>query len=292
MDLSEKERQASYRFYEKLGKLVDICLITYYDDVDHLECLYDLPVKAIGIDFVHGRENIKTIGKKGFPSDKILVAGVVSGKNVFCVNPERIFPLIDMLRKHSKGLMLSNAGPLYHLPETTANENLPLELKERILFAGEKIAEIASLAKGETLYKTKDMRAGKKRRRSNIVYRVNSLTVKDFRKKVSYRKRILRQKMLLKLPDLPTTTIGSFPQTNEVRAMRSLLRRGDISREKYHGYIHGRIRANIVKQENLGLDVLVHGEPERTDMVEYFAGKLEGFFTSEHGWVVSYGTRA
>ena len=287
MDLTEKERRAAYRFYKKLGKLVDINLITYYDDVDHLDGLYDLPVKAIGIDFIHGKENIKIIRQKGFPKDKTLIAGIVSGKNVFCSDPKKALPLIELLKKRSKDIMLSNAGPLYHLPETIASENLPQELKGRVLFAREKLIEISQLAKGKRGCLTKLSVCTN----GDVAKRVDELKEKDFKKGVAYAVRAVKHKALLKLPQLPTTTIGSFPQTGEIRAMRLSMRRGNTSPEKYREYIHEQIRTNIDKQEKLGLDVLVHGEPERTDMVEYFAEKLEGFFTSDHGWVISYGTR-
>ncbi len=323
LDLTSEEIQGikeAYRRIDPSGQKIN--LFTYYDDVDFLRELYDLPLKGIGLDFVHGRSNLDYLKAHGFPANKSLYAGVVDGRNVWRVNYKQTIDLVRQLESKSKSLFISNAGPLYHLPITLQNEKLPpdllltfalqksrtrpflpendrtiLSLEEkrpvnRLSFAKERLAELQTLAKfcNENTQKIFETQT-KITRNASVVKRLANLKDSDFKKQTSYNKRRTLHQNLLKLPTFPTTTIGSFPQTPEVRKMRSDFRSGKISNQTYTTFIQNQITELIKLQEKMGLDVFVHGEFERTDMVEFFAEKLEGIATTANGWIISYGTR-
>lgn len=190
--------------------------------------------------------------------------------------------------------MVSNAAPLYHLPVSlSAEKKLAKKLKKCLSFAQEKLVEIKTIGEcfDDRKKITKRAVLGSYGRNDTVEKRIKSLRPRDFVKSLSLGKRRKKQDFLLNLPLFPTTTIGSFPQTAKVRKKRADFLRGKLSEEQYKKYLYGEIDQLIRFQENLGLDVLVHGEFERTDMVEFFAQQLSGIATTEDGWVISYGTR-
>ncbi|MCK5708264.1 MAG: 5-methyltetrahydropteroyltriglutamate--homocysteine S-methyltransferase [Candidatus Aureabacteria bacterium] len=296
MDLDMEEIDAFREFYrEVIPEETNVTLMTYYDSVDFLEKLYDLPFKAIGLDFVNGKENLNIIQEKGFPDDKTLIAGIVDGRNVWRSHLEETKNIVEKLSQKVKKIHISNAGPLYHLPVSLDEEkSIPVEMRGRLSFAEERLKELSlikKLCEGEDVKESWNSKITDFGINKNVHKRVASLDEKDFQKELSYFERNTLQRNELDLPLFPTTTIGSYPQTAEVRKMRSHFRKGDITEKEYGEYVKTEIQKLIRFQEDIGLDVLVHGEFERTDMVEFFAEKLEGILTTKNGWIISYGTR-
>lgn len=295
MELSADEIKMIGKVYEKLGRRCDINLFTYYDSVDFLEVLYDLPVKALGLDLVNGRDNLEQILDAGFPADKVLVAGLVNGKNIWKTDIREALRTVERLSAKTTKLMVSNASPLYHLPITVQGEKLDEALLSSLSFAEEKLFELELIARacdGDT----GDISSWNKKITglgfdSEVRERVGKLGNEDFVRKAPYAEREKEQQEKLKLPLFPTTTIGSFPQSSEVRKQRADFRAGRISSREYEHFVEGKIAEVVSFQEEVGLDVLVHGEFERTDMVEFFAQKLCGMATTSQGWIISYGTR-
>lgn len=293
LDLSAQEIIAVKKAYQRLGQESRIYLFSYYADVDFLQELYDLPVAALGLDLVRGRENLAHILKNGFPADKILIAGLVDGRNVWKTPLVRQAEVLGRLKQKAPHIMVSNAAPLFHLPITLKGEALDPRLTACLSFAQEKLVEIRALANSATqpvpaaggdfsLSWANDLK---------VRQRLDNLKPQDFKKSEPYANRVEGQNRRLGLPPIPTTTIGSFPQTAEVRRQRLDFRQGKITPAQYEAFINEQIRKAIAWQEELGLDVLVHGEFERTDMVEFFAENLAGMATTAQGWIISYGTR-
>jgi len=291
-DISEKDVKLIKDAYKRLDT-GNICLFTYYDSVDFLNVLYELPVKALGLDFLSSEGNLKYIEKHGFASDKYLIAGIVDGRNVWKTDIEWATNRLKHISKFSRNLVVSNSSPLYHLPITIEGEELHRRLLKRLAFAKERLYElklIASCLEGDY---NEDYNAGVDDFGMNKKVRVcvKNLSPRDFEKETPYPERAARQKKLLSFSLFPTTTIGSFPQTKEIREKRKDFKKGNISKEEYNSFIREKICDVIRFQEDSGLDVLVHGEFERTDMVEFFALKLRGIATTKNGWIISYGTR-
>ncbi|ADC90103.1 5-methyltetrahydropteroyltriglutamate/homocystei neS-methyltransferase [Thermocrinis albus DSM 14484] len=299
-EMTDEEWRLVTEIYHQLAGILDIYVLTYYDSVSNYERFVQLPVKGLGLDLVSNVENLENIKKLGFPQDKVLIAGILNGRQVWRANIEQKARLVEDLSKECRELVISNSCPLFHLPISVEPEDqLPEGLKERLAFAREKLQEL-KLIKGliegdrqalEEASRISKILATDIGRRDHVRERVRSLKEEDFRRSVPYRERIKLQQDILNLPLLPTTTIGSFPQTEEVRKMRTAYRNGRITQEEYKAFIKKQIEHVIKVQEEIGLDVLVHGEFERTDMVEFFAEKLEGIATTKHGWVLSYGSR-
>lgn len=294
-DLSEAEIQLIQEGYQRLkNSETEITLMTYYGDVDFMDELLSLPVSAIGLDLVHGPGQIEYLIHEGFPENKTLIAGIVDGRNVWKNDIAASVALLKKLAARASRLDVSNAGPLYHLPVSLALEkNIAPALQKRLSFAAEKLSEIRMIAdcfNGKKIPKQEQVRVYG--RDLGIQKHVKSLSDEDFIKGISFQARRKVQDQLLKLPLFPTTTIGSFPQTEEIRVKRAAFRRGELSKKEYRKFIQNEIERVIRLQEELGLDVFVHGEFERTDMVEFFAEKLKGIATTESGWILSYGTRA
>jgi 5-methyltetrahydropteroyltriglutamate--homocysteine methyltransferase len=295
LDLSKEEIELIKTGYRSLGQVhCEITLMTYYDSVDFIEDLISFPVSSIGLDFVRGEDNFNYIKSKGFPKDKTLIAGLVDGRNVWKNNIQESVSKLKALSSKVDRLMVSNAGPLYHLPISLSKEtSMAQELKQNLSFAKEKLEEIRSIAEG---FGGKNIPAlagmGHFGKNEEVRRKVSALTKPDFVKKTSLPDRRKIHDALLKLPLFPTTTIGSYPQTTEVRQKRAAFTKGDLSAADYKKYVHGEIDKLVETQEKLGLDVLVHGEFERTDMVEFFAQNLDGIATTQSGWIISYGTRA
>ena len=252
-------------------------------------------MKALGLDLVNGRDNLEQILAHGFPADKTLIAGLVNGKNVWKTDIREAVQIVEKLSAKTAKLMVSNASPLYHLPITVRGEKMDESLISSLSFAEEKLSELELIARacdGDT----SDISSWTKKITGlgfdrEVRERVGKLGNEDFVRKVPYVEREKEQQRKLKLPLFPTTTIGSFPQSPEVRKQRADFRAGRISSREYEHFVEGKIAEVVSFQEEVGLDVLVHGEFERTDMVEFFAQKLCGMATTSQGWIISYGTR-
>lgn len=299
-DLKDYEVNAVKKIYEELSQVSDIELITYYDSLSAYKDIIDLPVKRIGLDLCSNAENLENLRKYGFPKDKELIAGIINGRQVWRANLKDKLKLIDELSKIAPNLSISNSAPLFHLPVNVELETkMDKDLKDRLSFAKQKLEELKTLKNAflgdkESL---KEVEASAKLfegsfgKNQAVIDRIKALKDSDFQRELPYKERIKLQQSILNLPIFPTTTIGSFPQTEEVRKKRSAFRSGKISKQEYEAFIKSQIDNVIAFQEEIGLDVLVHGEFERTDMVEFFAEKLKGVATTEHGWIISYGSR-
>jgi len=300
LDVPAEHLSAIQQVYQQLGQEANLLLMTYYDSVDFLPLLYELPLAGIGLDLVHGKRNLQSIGQFGFPSDKMLVAGVIDGRNVWRSDFASIAALVRNLQSRTEAtIWLSNGSPLMHLPVTVEPEaKLEPALEERIAFAKERLQELQVLGRllsdGSELSGRFDWTPDHSTDHwfsAEVQRRVAELRPQDFERALPYSERDRLQRERLQLPLFPTTTIGSFPQTPEVRQMRTAYRNGRISQAEYEAFIQDQIRRCIQLQEEIGLDVLVHGEFERTDMVEFFAEKMEGIAFTQQGWLLSYGTR-
>ncbi|MFQ6615496.1 MAG: 5-methyltetrahydropteroyltriglutamate--homocysteine S-methyltransferase [Fidelibacterota bacterium] len=280
----------AYRILSETG--CRLYVFTYYDSIDFPEELFALPVDGIGLDFVHGKDNLDHLKNAGFPDDKVLIAGLVDGRNVWRTPIDRAAERVEELSGYARQLAISNAAPLYHLPVTVENEELDPELVKRLAFAEERLVELSAIVQAHHGERTGEGHGAPDFGVNPAVrMRVEALTEVDFSRDKDYSERKSIQQEKLPLPVYPTTTIGSFPQTSEIRKKRAAFRRGDLTEEAYTSFIREKITELIRMQEGMGLDVLVHGEFERSDMVEFFAEQLEGIATTRSGWILSYGTR-
>lgn len=305
-DLKDKDIRLFETIYKRLlseKSGLKILLQTYFGDIrDCYKNVAALDFDGIGLDFIEGRKTKELIQNYGFPKDKILFAGLVNGRNIWKCDYEKTLSVINEIRKYADNIVLSTSCSLLHVPYTLENEsNMRDEIKIHFAFAFEKLNELKELGEltetadykeQETFINNKNVFMQERIMRNEEIGRqVAALSEEDF---VRVPKRALRQKLqreVLGLPLLPTTTIGSFPQTQEVKKNRSRYKKGEIDKAAYDKQVYEFIRECIEKQEKLGLDVLVHGEYERNDMVEFFGENLEGYVFTEKAWVQSYGTR-
>ncbi len=297
-DLTSDEIAEFEGIYQSLlaDETIKVLLQTYFGDVrDIYETLIALPFAGIGLDFIEGIQN-KAFVQKGFPKDKILVAGVVNGKNIWRNNYQTTLDLLTEL--DVENVVLSTSCSLLHVPFTTENETFPAEIKEHFSFAKEKLTELLELSailagNGQNELTANQALFTKERFVKNkaLSQKIANLTEQDFTRTPAFVEREVLQKAQFNLPVLPTTTIGSFPQTKEVKQTRAKFTRQEITQEAYDNYIAAQIDDWLAWQTSIGLDVLVHGEFERNDMVEYFGQNLSGYLFSQNGWVQSYGTR-
>lgn len=305
-DLSKQDIQSFEQIYQALlptkGKL-NILLQTYFGDIrDCYPNVTALPFDGIGIDFVEGKESLKLLQQHGFPADKILFAGVINGKNIWRNNYAKTLAVLDTIKTKASKIVINTSCSLLHVPYTLQNETkLTIAQKAYFTFAQEKLQELTELGQlvdnsqrtDHAAYKTNQTLFTREREGTNntIRQKVAALTKQDFVRLPEFNQRETIQKQALNLPLLPTTTIGSFPQTSDVRLNRSKFKKGEINLAQYTEFNKQKIAECIKLQEQIGLDVLVHGEFERNDMVEYFGESLNGFVFTEKAWVQSYGTR-
>lgn len=298
-DLDEKELALFKALYEPLllqkGKL-KVLAQTYFGDVrDAYDVLLKLPFDGIGLDFVEGRKTLELV-ERGFDDGKVLFAGVVNGKNIWRNNYQKT---LDLLKKlNVKNLVLTTSCSLLHVPYTVASEELEEDVTKHFSFAEEKVRELVEL---DTLLKNQSPEFLRKNaelfekprvlENAELHQKIADLKPEAFVRQPEFAVREKIQNQEFNLPLLPTTTIGSFPQTREVKQKRAAFRKHEISQEEYDEFIAERIDSWIRFQEEIGLDVLVHGEFERNDMVEYFGQHLEGYVFTKKAWVQSYGTR-
>lgn len=306
---TKEELTAIHKVYEEIAQAaptVKIIVQTYFEKVTHYEEVTALPVHAIGLDFVHG-DSLAQVQEFGFPEDKVLAAGVIDGRNVWRADLDAKLNLLDQIQVHvdPERLIIQPASSLLHVPMTTkSEEQLDPIIRNGLSFADEKLDEIALLKKAIEEGKNaiadglianregrKTLNESSYRQNKRVKESVENLTEQDVNRASVFAERIKEQDERFQLPLLPTTTIGSMPQTAEVRQTRSKWRKGEITDAEYEAFIQAQIDKWIKIQEDLGIDVLVHGEFERTDMVEYFGEKFAGFAVTKFGWVQSYGSR-
>lgn len=298
-DLDERELALFKALYEPLllqkGKL-KVLAQTYFGDVrDAYDVLLKLPFNGIGLDFVEGRKTPELV-ERGFDEGKVLFAGIVNGKNIWRNNYQKT---LDLLKKlNVKNLVLTTSCSLLHVPYTVASEELEEDVTKHFAFAEEKVKELveldALLKNQSPEFLRKNAELFEKPRvleNAELHQKIADLKPEAFVRQPEFAVREKIQKQEFNLPLLPTTTIGSFPQTREVKQKRAAFRKHEISQEEYDEFIAERIDSWIGFQEEIGLDVLVHGEFERNDMVEYFGQHLEGYVFTKKAWVQSYGTR-
>ena len=289
------------------GSRPKILVATYFDRLgDALPVLAAAPVEGLAIDFTNNAAaNLEGLAAIGGIQDKRLVAGVVNGRNIWAVDLSAALSTLGTLLGLAGSVDVAASCSLLHVPlDVTLDTELDPEIAGWLSFARQKLDEIVTLRRGLTegraaISATLHVNASRlaSRTASPIVRvpsvrdRVAAITDADLHRDSPYGQRTKAQQDRLHLPELPTTTIGSFPQTAELRKARAALRAGTLGQAGYQEAMRAEIRSVIAEQEQIGLDVLVHGEPERNDMVQYFGEQLTGFLATQQGWVQSYGTR-
>ena len=295
--------ERTYRALAAGEKRPQILVTSPYGSLrENLPALLGTGIEALHLDLVHGvysKAELESVSAAGVH----LVAGVVNGRNVWRADVRAALKTLEALPGASEGAVsVSSSTSLQHVPHDLALED-PAEVPvDGLAFADQKVAEIALLARGlaegeaavEPELKAADealarFAADPRKHNDEIRARAAAVTAEDFDRPTIDVRRAAQAD--LNLPKLPTTTIGSFPQTAEIRRHRAEARAGKISAEELNGFLRDEIASVIALQEELGLDVLVHGEAERNDMVQYFAENFDGFATTRHGWVQSYGSR-
>jgi len=297
-DRTGDELEALRHAYHQLGSLARrpaLLVATYFGEIgDALPVLAASPAEAIGLDFVAGPGNREALARAGGLGGKTLVAGVVDGRNVWRTDLDDALSMCASLLGLAGQLTVSSSCSLLHVPlDLYAETSLAPELTGRLAFARQKAGEVVALGRALTLGRnaigTQLAQARPPAPAANDEVRARLDALRDEPPRSAYAVR--RAAQADGLPVLPTTTIGSFPQTEQIRRTRAQLRAGHITGEAYEAVMRAEIDRVIALQEDIGLDVLVHGEPERNDMVQYFAEQLDGFAVTGHGWVQSYGTR-
>ena len=300
-------REAMTLAYAQMAEAtnLEITVATYFGDLrDNLEVAANLPVVGLHVDLVRGREQLADV-LKAVPADKTLSLGVVDGRNIWKTDFAKAEELINVAvaARGAEKIDIAPSCSLLHTPVDLDSETaLDGELKNWLSFAKQKLSEIRNLADAANGVKddaafAENAAAMASRASSTRIHnafvkeRAGAASDADKNRKSAYGERAAQQRPLLKLPLLPTTTIGSFPQTTEVRQARAKFKKGELTREAYDTFLEEETVRCIRIQEELDIDVLVHGEFERNDMVEYFGEKLEGFAFSKFGWVQSYGSR-
>jgi 5-methyltetrahydropteroyltriglutamate--homocysteine methyltransferase len=328
-DRSERELDALRLAYEELCKVHErprILVKTYFDHVgDAYGVLRDLPIDGVGLDFtgvVHGdelqpavhehggRHNAEFVAEQGGLEDQWLFAGIVDGRNIWINHLEHSLDALDSLAGRAEQLVVSTSCSLLHTPidldaePADGDADLDDETRSWMAFAVQKVGEVATLARGladgreaiaeqlEANDRALDSRrASHRTRKPEVRARVEALTDEDARRGTPFTERREAQQAKLDLPGFSSTTIGSYPQTQEIREARRQLREGEIQLAEYEERMRGEIDRVIDFQEEIGLDVLVHGEPERNDMVQYFGEQMLGYVFTQNAWVQSYGSR-
>ncbi|MFD7661147.1 5-methyltetrahydropteroyltriglutamate--homocysteine S-methyltransferase [Streptomyces sp. NPDC059788] len=309
-DRTPAELNAAERAYRDLGALTDrpkLLVASYFDQLgEALPVLAKAPVEGLALDFTEAAAgHLDALAAVGGLPGKRLVAGVVNGRNIWINDFEKSLGTLGTLLGLADRVDVAASCSLLHVPlDATAERDIDPQVLRWLAFARQKTAEIATLARG-LAQGTDTIAAELAANRADLASRAGSaithdpavrdraaaVTDADGRRSAPYGERAAAQRAHLGLPLLPTTTIGSFPQTAELRTARADLRAGRIDAAGYEERIRTEIRDVLAFQEKAGIDVLVHGEPERNDMVQYFAEQLTGYLATQHGWVQSYGTR-
>lgn len=309
-DLPSKIKDAFKPAYEKLaGAGPKVVLATYFGDIVHNFDVVDAAFKnihALHVDLVRHPEQLEQVISHLQPS-QVLSAGVVDGRNIWKTNFKKAIELVETaVQKLGKDrVIVASSSSLLHTPHTLDSEKqLPEEVKDWFSFASQKVVEVAIIAKAvtegpasvreqlEANAKSMQARASSPRTNdSKVKERQSKITAEMHRRQNPFTERYAQQKTHLSLPLFPTTTIGSFPQTKEIRIQRNKFTKGEITAEEYEKFIEKEIEDVVKIQDELNLDVYVHGEPERNDMVQYFGERMDGYVFTTHAWVQSYGSR-
>ena len=301
-DMEESDIALFHKIYDGIlscKKHSHILLQTYFGDVrDIYQDLIQMPFDGIGLDFIEGKETLNLVNTYGFPQDKQLFAGLVNGKNIWKNCFDKTLKVLQTLNDKKIKAVLSTSCSLLHVPYTLKHEHkISQEYLAYFAFAEEKLGELKELSiladaadyMKEAAYKENQKLFAEERdcKNADVKKRLSEVKENDYVRLPERSTRQKLQKKVLGLPEFPTTTIGSFPQTKDVKANR----KGEISEQEYIDFNRKKIAECVALQEEIGLDVLVHGEYERNDMVEYFGEALGGFLFTEKAWVQSYGTR-
>lgn len=314
LDLEESAKEAFTQVYQEFQNdfpQLNIILTTYFEGLkDNTDLALSLPTKALHIDLVRNGEQLDEILEK-LPTHKILSLGVVNGRNIWKNDFEKSLSIIEKTQKTigENRIFISSSCSLLHSPCNLELENnekvLTPEIKQWLSFAKQKVTEIVTLkalalgiasTEAQTIFE-ENKKAAANKKSSTLIHnvivknRVANITDKDDKRHSPFDKRKTLQHAYLNLPLFPTTTIGSFPQTREVRSWRAKFKKGELSQNEYDQLIKQEVKESIKFQEEAEIDVLVHGEFERNDMVEYFGEQLDGFVFTKFGWVQSYGSR-
>ncbi|MFJ5763806.1 5-methyltetrahydropteroyltriglutamate--homocysteine S-methyltransferase [Lysinibacillus sp. NPDC093210] len=309
--LDEAEVKLVQEIYTQLAAAIpeaNIMLQTYFESLSAYNTLIELPVQGFGLDFVHGyTKNMEALRQFGFPHDKVLAVGIVNGRDIWRANLAEVSTTVRAIEQltSAQELWVQSSCSLQHVPISTALETkLEPVLKNALAFADEKLAEISEVAKylkeknhtsnhtiSESMKAIEALKKHPVRNNQAVQQEVQTVSTEDFERQNDFNARQIIQQQSLQLPLFPTTTIGSFPQSDEVKRTRNAWRKKQLADEAYADFVAQETKRWIAIQEDLDIDVLVHGEFERTDMVEYFGEKLSGFAFTEKAWVVSYGSR-
>ena len=307
LDLPESWKEAFLTTYQQLnfGQIKAITA-TYFSALgNNLELACQLPVSGLHIDAVIDQDQIEAVLNQ-LPTNKLLSIGIVNGRNIWKTNLSLAFNILKKVKdKIGDRLWIAPSCSLLHSPVDLDTEHqLNPEIKNWLAFSKQKVEEIALLAKGLNQGEDSiiaDLESNQKaissRKNSKLIHKasvqenISSLNSNSDKRQSNFSKRVLKQSQALKLPLFPTTTIGSFPQTESIRHTRMEFKTGKINQQTYEQRIKLEIADAVKRQEEMELDVLVHGEAERNDMVEYFGELLEGFAFTQNGWVQSYGSR-
>jgi len=306
LDLPQKWREAFNHAYQILNKSpLKKLIATYFGGLeDNLDLTINLPVAGIHIDLIRAPEQFKQV-LANFPTDKILSLGVVNGRNVWRCDLNKTLTILKTAQeKLGDNLWIAPSCSLLHSPVDLEREDkLDNELKSWLSFAVQKCSEVAVLA-GELnnpgiftkqFAESAQIEATKANstriHKTEVSKRLAQIKPQDSKRNAPFNERIKLQNAKFNLPLYPTTTIGSFPQTSEIRSTRLAFKQGKISEQEYISAMQNEIKQVVEFQEQIDLDVLVHGEAERNDMVEYFAEQLDGYLFTRFGWVQSYGSR-
>ncbi|QTM69080.1 5-methyltetrahydropteroyltriglutamate--homocysteine S-methyltransferase [Buchnera aphidicola (Hormaphis cornu)] len=302
LELPNHWMSAFHNVYEQLNVGLNILLTTFFGSIEHnIEHVVKIPVHGLHIDHVSGNYNLEQLNKK-IPQEWLLSVGIINGRNIWKSNLVNQYNELLKIVNIRPQISIGTSCSLLHCPiDITLENNLDIEVKGWFSFALQKCRELYLLKEAinrkdismlKEWSKPLNTRSTSSRvHKEEVQNRLFNLSSTQCNRDNKYQERAIKQKQHLKLPQLPTTTIGSFPQTDQLRKIRSNFKKGLLSLEKYDQEIANYIKMVINLQEELDIDVLVHGEPERNDMVEYFGENLEGFVFTQNGWVQSYGSR-
>ncbi|HFI4796406.1 TPA: 5-methyltetrahydropteroyltriglutamate--homocysteine S-methyltransferase [Elizabethkingia anophelis] len=314
LDLTDKAKEAYTAVYAKIQKELPnlkIILTTYFEGLeDNLPLALSLPVDTLHVDLVRKPEQLENI-LAAIQENLKLSLGVVDGRNIWKNDFESSLQFIRKAKEQlgEERILIAPSSSLLHVPYDldleTKEESLPAEIKQWMAYAKQKIKEVALLrdlssenpsaeslvAFGENKKAIENKRISTLIHDAKVQQQMDALDAVPVSRQSAFAQRKVQQQEILKLPLFPTTTIGSFPQTKEVRSWRAQFKKGEISAERYTDLLKEETKNTIQRQEKIGIDVLVHGEFERNDMVEYFGEQLKGFAFTENGWVQSYGSR-
>ncbi len=298
LDLPQAWKQGFESAYNQLKSgTTQLMIATYFSELnDNLSLACQLPVPALHLDAVRGKGDLSKVLDR-LPPYKILSLGVVNGRNIWRTDEHAVCETLKPFQEAlGERLWIGSSCSLLHVPEDLDQETqLHEDIKQRFAFAKQKCAEISKLAlhldQGAWKQSVSTPAEPVHTQGDELHAIISGLAEKDFRRHSEFKQRKIVQKKTFDLPAFATTTIGSFPQTNEIRQARLAFKQGSLSQMDYERAMEQEIQQAVAEQEAIGLDVLVHGEAERNDMVEYFGQQLQGYSFTQYGWVQSYGSR-